>query len=318
MKKVLILALLIVLFAGIVMAADLPPAIQKINEYNQQQANLFFEKISIFVAFLAGMLSFLAPCTLAIVPVYFSATFKEKKKALPMTIAFFLGFALTFIALGVIASAIGQTFSSLQLKYDYLVIIAGVALLILGFMSVFNKGFLLVKTQMPKNKNFFGVFLTGVFFAFGWSACVGPILSGILLIASLVSYTKAALLMLFYALGNFIPFIIFSLLIDKYNLLENKWISGKEFKLKLLGKEHLFHTTTLISGILLIGMGTLFLVFGNTNIINRIDIFGLKFVEEGLQRSLLEFKYSWAIALLVLVLLSLFIWLIRRQKHEQV
>lgn len=319
MKKIFMLILFILLAAGIATAADLPPALQKIAEYNQQQANIFVEKITIFVALLAGMLSFLAPCTLAIIPAYFAATFKEKGKALPMTLAFFLGFTLMFIILGIIASAIGQTFGSLQLKYDYLVIFAGIALVILGIMSIFNKGFLLVKTNINiRKQTFFGVFLTGVLFSFGWSACVGPILSGILLIASLVSYAKAALLMLFYAIGNFIPFIVLSLLIDKYSLLDNKWVSGKELKLSLLGKEHTFHTTTLISGILLIAIGTLFLVYGNTSIINTLNPFNIKLTEQSLQRGLLDFQYSWAITLLALILLAVFIWLLKRKNHEKI
>src|SRR3989338_8803924 len=201
MKKLFILFIFAILAIDLVLAANsqLPIGLQKIEEYNKAQAQLFVEKITIFVAFLAGLLSFLAPCTLAIIPAYFAATFKEKKKALPMTIAFFLGFSLTFIVLGLVASAIGQTFATLQLKYDYLVIIAGLALLVLGLMSIFNKGFTFLKPKMKISPTFFGVFLMGIFFAFGWSACVGPILSGVLLIASLVSYVKAAVLMFFYA-----------------------------------------------------------------------------------------------------------------------
>lgn len=320
MKKFLPIIIFAILAAGIVFAShgiELPSNLQKIAEYNQSQALVFVEKITIFVAFLAGLLSFLAPCSLAIAPAYFAATFKEKRKALPMTFAFFLGFTLTFIGLGIVASAIGHTFASLQLKYDYLVIMAGLALIILGLMSVFNKGFTLLRLKTNISPSFSGVFLMGVFFSFGWSACVGPILSGVLLIASLVSYAKAALLMFFYALGNFIPFLVLSSLIDKYNLLGSKWISGKEFNVNLLGKEHKFHTTSLISGLLLVAMGVIFLVYGNTSIFNLFDPFSVKFYEEGLQRSLLNASYTWAIALLVLIAASLVIWYSMRKKHEK-
>ncbi len=320
MKKFLIFIIFVVLAVNVLAAVDsqLPIGLQKIAAYNQSQAALFVEKITIFVAFLAGLLSFLAPCTLAIVPAYFAATFRERKKALPMTLAFFLGFSTTFIGLGLVASAIGQTFATLQLKYSYLVIIAGIALIVLGFMSIFNRGFTFIKPSMKISKSFAGVFLTGIFFAFGWSACVGPILSGVLLIASLVSYSKAALLMFFYALGNFVPFIVLSSLIDKYNILGSKWISGKEFKLNLLGKEHSFHTTTLISGLILVALGLLFLIFGNTSIINLFDPFNIKFSEEGWQRGLLSSSHALAIALLVIILASVIVWYSLRGKNEKV
>lgn len=314
MKKFsLLLGISFVLFA-LQVSAELPVGLQKIIEYNQQQAQFYLQNVTIFVVFLAGLLSFLAPCTLAIVPAFFSVTFREKGKALPMALAFFLGFSFTFMSLGLVASALGHTLASFQMNYDYLVVIAGFMLVIFGLMSIFNKGFAFIRMPMKLNPNFFGVFLMGVLFAIGWSACVGPILSGVLLIASLASYSKAAVLMLFYSLGNFIPFIVLSSLMDKYNLLNNKWISGKEFKLNLFGREMLFHTTTLISGILLVILGSLFLIYGNTAVINAFDPFKLKPVEEGLQRGLLGFDYAWAIALLVLAIALGIVWYSRHKK----
>lgn len=315
MNKIISVIIAILALSSIAFAADVPIGLQKILEYNQQQANMYVQSLTLFVVFLAGIVSFLAPCTLAIIPIYFSVAFKEKRRVLPMTILFFLGFTISFITLGLAASALGHTFTAMQIKYSYLILIAGILLIILGLLSIFNKGFTLFKPNLKLGSGPFSVFLMGMLFALGWSACVGPVLSGVLLIASLVSYTKAAALMFVYALGNFIPFIIISSLIDRYNLLENKWISGREFKANIFGKELIFHTTTLISGLLLLGMGLLFVIYGDTSVINNLDPFRLKFFEEGLQRKLVDFRYSWAIALLVALLASLLAWLALKRKR---
>ena len=87
--------------------------------------------------------------------------------------------------------------------------------------------------------------------------------------------------------------------------------------MNLLGKEHSFHTTTFISGLLLVALGILFLANGNTGIINRLNIFNVKFYEEGLQRELLNSSYSWAIALLVFVAVAMIIWYTRRENGNE-
>ncbi len=183
------------------------------------------EQVSFGVAFLAGVLSFLSPCILPLVPGYISflsgisleelrqggAPKSAVKKAGFTSIFFVLGFSLVFVALGASASFIGK------LLIDHIHIftkIAGVVIVLLGLhlLGVLRVGWLNYQKQL-KVKNFspgyFGAFIIGLAFAFGWTPCVGPILAGILaLAATQETVVKGMLLLLVYSLGLGIPFVV--------------------------------------------------------------------------------------------------------------
>ena len=98
----------------------------------------------------------------------------------------------------------------------------------------------------------------------------------ILLIASVIgNYFYAGLLMLFYSLGFFVPLFLMSFLFDKYDFSKNKFIQGKEFKFTILGKKIRIHSTNLISAILFITRGSVFIIYGGTFITNYLDLGGL-------------------------------------------
>src|SRR3989339_1270068 len=103
--KKLILVFLFFGLLSIVIAQE--PVFDKINVYNQEKSEFYLQNISFLVAFLAGILSLLLPCTIAILPAFFSYTFKEKSDLVKMTLTFFLGFALIFVLFGILASTIG-------------------------------------------------------------------------------------------------------------------------------------------------------------------------------------------------------------------
>ncbi len=84
---------------------NLPPGIQAIEEYNQQYAMEFIQSISIPLVFLAGVLSFISPCILPLIPAFFSYTFKEKRKITRMTLVFFFGFSIIFVTLSCLTVA---------------------------------------------------------------------------------------------------------------------------------------------------------------------------------------------------------------------
>src|SRR3989338_6408193 len=123
-----------------------------------------------------------------------------------MTLVFFLGFMPVFVIYGIIASYIGSSLSALKIDYGFISSIAGMLILGFGIMTLFGKGFSLFRIHKRVNNNLFGTFLLGVFYSIGWSACIGPILGGILLIASVLKgFMSSALLMFFYSLGIFTP-----------------------------------------------------------------------------------------------------------------
>lgn len=315
-KQFLFLFLFLFLFVTLVSALDLPVGLQKVIEYNQQQAGYYFETISYFMAFLGGVLALLSPCTLAIIPLYFSYGLKERSTL--HTFSFFLGFTLIFVALGLAASAVGQSIISFQQSHAFYISLIGIFLILFGIFQILGKGFSLLPLKVFHAKNLFSVFLLGMLFAFGWTACTGPILGGVLLVASVLgSYMKVALLMFFYALGNFVPFFLLSFAIDGFHLNEVSWIKGKLLSFTLFGEKFETHTTQIFSGALLVFMGLLFLFFQGTGLFNQILIGGLNITGDDLQRSLLSSPFVSALGgvLLMVFLLCLLYFLVRHRKR---
>ena len=182
------------------------------------------------IAFLAGLISFLSPCVLPLIPGYISYIsgtsfdkIKQKKRNLVIikTIFFSLGFSLVFIALGSTASLIGNFF---LINSSLLRIIAGIIIIFfaLQLIGIFNFNFInkdiRIFTKNYSNNMTFPL-IVGAAFGFGWTPCIGPILGSILALAALEeNIGKGTLLLSFYSLGLAIPFIISGILIDKFLL----------------------------------------------------------------------------------------------------
>ena len=180
------------------------------------------------IAFLAGLISFLSPCVLPLIPGYISyisgTSFNElveKKKNLIVikTIFFTLGFSLVFIALGLTASFIGKFFLT---NSEIFRIIAGAIIIffslqLLGIINFkfMNKDVRIFTDQYSHNLAF--PVLVGAAFGFGWTPCIGPILGSILTLAAIeANISKSIFLLSSYSLGLAIPFIISGVLIDKF------------------------------------------------------------------------------------------------------
>jgi cytochrome c-type biogenesis protein len=171
----------------------------------------------------AGVLSFLSPCVLPLVPFYLvfisgvslddlkRGEAGTNKSAIPAAIAFVLGFTTVFVALGASASYIGQVVRD---ELPLLAKIAGVFIILMGlnFLGVFKLGFLSQEKryhQEAKPVGLFGAYAIGLAFAFGWTPCIGPVLAAILSLAAVSdSVSKGAILLAVYSLGLGIPFLI--------------------------------------------------------------------------------------------------------------
>ncbi|WP_150523423.1 cytochrome c biogenesis CcdA family protein [Roseibium sediminis] len=181
--------------------------------------------VSIWAAFVAGLLSFVSPCVLPIVPPYLcylagvsveelkgeTATKATSRRVLLSSIAFVFGFAVVFVALGATASIVGK---SIAQHFDTLSIIAGVLIIAMGlhFLGIFRIGLLYREARVQvdsKPAGLVGAFVMGLAFAFGWTPCVGPVLAAILFVAgSSDTIWNGAGLLFVYALGLGIPFIL--------------------------------------------------------------------------------------------------------------
>ncbi len=184
---------------------------------------------SLFVALLAGVISFLSPCVLPIVPPYLaymggismSEMTDDKvsnKPAIFAAIFFALGLSTVFIFLGFAASAFGRVF----LQYQELMgQIAGGVIVIFGlhFLGVFTIPFLQREARLDagdRGGSAFGAYILGLAFAFGWTPCIGPILGAILSMAAQeASIARGTLLLATYAIGLGLPFIIAAIFINR-------------------------------------------------------------------------------------------------------
>jgi cytochrome c-type biogenesis protein len=231
------------------------------------------ENVTLLAAFAAGVLSFISPCVLPLIPGYLSyisglsldemrgappasagaaavavaAPPHVRRRILISSIAFILGFTLVFVAIGATASAIGQ-FVNTQLPL--LGRIAGAVIIVFGLhtMGVLRIEWLYqekrVQTQR-KPAGFLGAMLVGIAFAFGWTPCIGPILSGILFLAgSSDTVGQGVRLLLVYSLGLGVPFFATALAINHF--------------FAALGRiRRHYHKVELVSGALLVAIGLL-------------------------------------------------------------
>jgi cytochrome c-type biogenesis protein len=182
--------------------------------------------IELFIAFGAGLISFLSPCVLPLIPGYISfisgaslnELLEKKKINLIPLILFTLGFSFVFIMFGAAASYLGQV---LLQNSQILRVAAGLVIIIfsLQLIGIVNISFLNFekKVYTKKNNNICFSFIVGMAFGFGWTPCIGPILGSILALASTEeTIFKAIILLSFYSLGLAIPFILSGYLMQRF------------------------------------------------------------------------------------------------------
>ncbi len=210
--------------------------------------------IELFIAFSAGLISFLSPCVLPLIPGYIAfisgSNFNElleKKISLIPIISFALGFSTIFIIFGAAATFIGKL---LLKNSNELRIIAGIIIIIfsLHIMDVIKLNFLNFEKKIysEKKKGIVGSLMIGMAFAFGWTPCIGPILGSILALASTEeSINRGILLLLFYSLGLAIPFVLSGYLFQKF-ILVSKNLKKNMNLITKLGGGILFLTGVLI------------------------------------------------------------------------
>ena len=226
--------------------------------------------VGIPTAFLAGLASFLTPCVLPLVPGYvslISGVGVEELKAqeaavlrrvMLNSIAFVLGFSMVFVTLGALSTEIGQ----LAQQYKSLLAqVAGVLVIVFGLhlTGILRINALYADKRLHGVKGGttpWGAFVIGFAFAFGWTPCVGPILSGILVIAAAQSSIgKGILLLTVYSLGLAVPFLLTALGIER-------------FMKFYVGFRRYMHAVEVASGALLIALGVL-LVSGKFTVLSR-------------------------------------------------
>jgi cytochrome c-type biogenesis protein len=236
------------------------------------------ENVTLFGAFVAGVVSFISPCVLPLIPGYLSfisGVSLEEMRGMPVAAAagagggtvavstsvsaaakrqviitslfFILGFSLVFVSLGASATYLGQF---LMERLTIFGKIAGVLLIIFGLhtIGVFKIPFLLNEARVQANTkpaSMIGAVIVGISFAFGWTPCIGPILSAILLVAAQQdSVNQGIVLLSIYSLGLAIPFLLTAIAINQF------FVAFKKIR------RH-YHTIEIVSGVLMIIIGVL-------------------------------------------------------------
>ena len=234
--------------------------------------------IELTIALGAGLISFLSPCVLPLIPGYISyisgsslnELIEKKNVNLFPIILFTIGFSIVFIIFGAASTFLGNIF--LQNSYE-LRIVAGLIIIILSFhiIGLINLKFLNYEKRIQTNisKNFFSPILIGMAFAFGWTPCIGPILGSILVLASTEeSLFQGILLLSFYSIGLAVPFILSGYLIQKFLLF------SKNFKKNINKVSKIGGVILLITGILIITNHLQALGFYLLNIFPFLQNFG--------------------------------------------
>ena len=222
-------------------------------------------EVSILISFTAGILTFFSPCILPLFPSYITyitgKSFEDIKTKVGSSditkftaahsLFFILGFSIIFVLLGVSISYLGSFFGIRKLWLER---IGGIVIVLFGLhiMGLFRLGFLEKEKKLGYHRDkvgYFGSMLVGMAFAVGWTPCVGPILSSILIYAStLESLPRAIVLLCFYSLGLGVPFFIAGLAVNQFLFMFNRFKVFMKF-------------VPIVTGVFLIFIGVL-LFFG--------------------------------------------------------
>ncbi|MCL4558068.1 MAG: cytochrome c biogenesis protein CcdA [Deltaproteobacteria bacterium] len=227
--------------------------------------------VSIFIAFVGGLLSFVSPCVLPLIPSYITfitglsfEDFKEENRAavrkltIVHSLIFILGFSIVFVALGASATAIGNIFDRYK---EAIRIVGGIVVIVFGIhiTGLINLKFLESEKKVHiRNKpaGYIGTLLVGITFGAGWTPCIGPILGSILYIAiNMKTVYSGVLLLTAYSLGLGVPFFLSSLAINSFLAYFKKF--RKYIK-----------AVTVVSGVFLVIIGLLLVSNHFTTIVN--------------------------------------------------
>ena len=232
--------------------------------------------IGLLLAFSAGLLSFLSPCVLPLIPSYitfitglsFDEVQSSRRVALVHGLLFVFGFSLIFLALGATATVIGRVLFS---QRDLITKIGGVMIIVFGLylVGVLNIGFFARERRVHlanKPVGYLGTVLVGIAFGAGWTPCIGPILGSILLYASTeADLPRGLALLTAYSLGLGVPFILSALAVDRFMSFFQK------FKKQMMWMQR-------GAGVLMIGIGVLMITNQFTILASYLQQFTPEFI----------------------------------------
>ncbi|MFI8765771.1 cytochrome c biogenesis CcdA family protein [Streptomyces sp. NPDC053792] len=217
--------------------------------------------IGYFAAFLGGLLALLSPCSALLLPAFFAYSIDTRAKLVGRTGILYAGLATTLVPLGAAGSLAGRFFYGHR---DLLVTAGGWLIIGLGVLQILGLGFTSRRIAEASGRirptSALSVYALGLVYGLA-GFCAGPILGSVLTVAALSgSPAYGGLLLAVYALGMAVPLFVLALLWDRYDLGRRRWLRGRPLR---AGRFEV-HSTSLLSGLFFIALGTLFLVFDGT------------------------------------------------------
>ncbi|MEU4128171.1 cytochrome c biogenesis CcdA family protein [Streptomyces wuyuanensis] len=218
--------------------------------------------IGYLAAFLGGLLALLSPCSALLLPAFFAYSIDTTSRLVARTCVFYAGLATTLVPLGAAGSVAGRLFYGHR---DLLVAVGGWLIVALGVAQLAGLGFASRRLTEAGGRirptTALSVYALGAVYGLA-GFCAGPILGSVLTVAALSgSPAYGGLLLAVYALGMAVPLFVLALLWERWDLSRRRWLRGRT--LRIAGRFEL-HTTSALSGLFFIVLGTLFLVFDGT------------------------------------------------------
>ena len=221
-------------------------------------------EVSYLASFVGGLLSLLSPCSALLLPAFFAYAFQSRRELVGRTAVFYLGLAATLVPIGMGISAVSA------LVYGHrsaLITISGLVIIGMGVLQLLGRGFTFGPLERLRGRikgdagSYAATLALGAVYGFA-GFCSGPILGAILTVAaSSGSVFGGAGLLATYAAGMAAPLFLMALLWDRFDLGHLRWLRGREVSLGGLR----FHTTNLVSGLMFVALGVLFIVFEGTS-----------------------------------------------------
>ncbi|MFE0772985.1 cytochrome c biogenesis CcdA family protein [Streptomyces sp. NPDC058861] len=217
--------------------------------------------IGYFAAFLGGLLALLSPCSALLLPAFFAYSVDTRAKLVARTGILYAGLATTLVPLGAAGSFAGRFFYGHR---DLLVTVGGWLIIGLGVLQILGLGFASRRIAEASGRirptSAVSVYALGLVYGLA-GFCAGPILGSVLTVAALSgSPAYGGLLLAVYALGMAVPLFVLALLWERYDLGRRRWLRGRPLR---VGRFAL-HSTSVLSGLFFVALGTLFLVFDGT------------------------------------------------------
>ena len=219
-------------------------------------------EVSFLVSFLGGLLSMLSPCSALLLPAFFAYAFQSRGELVGRTAVFYVGLCATLVPLGMGISAVSA------LAYGHrstLITVSGLLIIAFGVIQLLGGGFAFGPIERLrggiKGNTLVATFFLGAVYGFA-GFCSGPILGAVLTVAaSSGSVLRGAGLLATYAAGMALPLFALALLWDRLDLGHRRWLRGREISLGALR----LHTTNLLSGLMFVAIGVMFIVFEGTS-----------------------------------------------------